>query len=119
MRHLCKLLLVAPCAPPWRAATWAKEDAPSPIGKKVDEFSLQDFRGKAHSLADLKDAKLVVVAFLGVECPLSKLYGPRLAELAASTSPRAWPLSASIRIARIRSPRWRNSPRCTTSSFRS
>ncbi len=33
-------------------------------------------------LADLKDSKLVVVAFLGVECPLSKLYGPRLAELA-------------------------------------
>src|SRR5262249_37084758 len=42
---------------------------------------LQDFRGKAHSLADAKDAKLVVVAFLGVECPLSKLYAPRLTEL--------------------------------------
>ncbi len=25
---------------------------------------------------------MLVVAFLGVECPLSKLYGPRLAELA-------------------------------------
>ena len=59
-----------------------KEDAPSSIGKKVDEFSMQDFRGKPHSLADLKSSKLVVVAFLGVECPLSKLYGPRLAELA-------------------------------------
>src|SRR5205823_1392333 len=30
-----------------------------------------------------KDAKLVVLAFLGVECPLSRLYAPRLAELAA------------------------------------
>ena len=60
---------------------WPRTPHP-PIGKKVDDFTLQDFRGKSHSLAELKDAKLVVVAFLGVECPLSKLYAPRLAELA-------------------------------------
>ena len=60
----------------------ANETARPALGKKVDTFALQDFRGKAHSLDDLKDAKLVVVAFLGVECPLCKLYAPRLAELA-------------------------------------
>ncbi len=54
----------------------------SPIGKKVENFSALDFRGKTTSLADFADSKTVVVAFLGTECPLAKLYGPRLAELA-------------------------------------
>jgi len=59
----------------------AKENLKPTLGAKVADFSLQDFRGKSHALADAKDAKLIVVAFLGVECPLSKLYGPRLAQL--------------------------------------
>jgi peroxiredoxin len=54
----------------------------SPIGKKIDDFAAQDFRGKDVSLGDFKDSKYVVVAFLGTQCPLAKLYGPRLAELA-------------------------------------
>jgi len=54
----------------------------SPIGQKVDAFQLSDFRGKEHSLTDFADNKIVVVAFLGTECPLAKLYGPRLAALA-------------------------------------
>jgi peroxiredoxin len=54
----------------------------SPLGKKIDSFTLQDYRGKEHSLKDLKDSKLVVVAFVGTECPLAKLYGPRLGKLA-------------------------------------
>ena len=53
----------------------------SPIGKKIENFVGRDFRGKEVALADLSDSKLVVVAFLGTECPLAKLYGPRLAEL--------------------------------------
>jgi peroxiredoxin len=52
------------------------------IGKQVTDFSLQDFRGKKHSLDDYREAKLVVIAFLGTECPLAKLYGPRLQRLA-------------------------------------
>ncbi len=54
----------------------------SPIGKKVSEFALSDFRGKEHKLSDFSDHKLLVVAFLGTECPLVKLYAPRLVELA-------------------------------------
>jgi peroxiredoxin/mono/diheme cytochrome c family protein len=53
------------------------------LGHKVAPFSLQDYRGKEVTLDDVKDAKLVVVAFLGVECPLSKLYAPKLVKLAA------------------------------------
>jgi len=54
------------------------------IGKQIDGFSLHDFRGKVHALADYSDSKAVVVAFIGIECPLARLYAPRLAELAAN-----------------------------------
>jgi len=54
----------------------------SPIGQTVQDFALQDYRGQTHSLSDFDDYELVVVAFLGTECPLAKLYGPRLQELA-------------------------------------
>ena len=54
---------------------------PSRIGKEIADFSLKNQFGKEYSLADVKDADVVVVAFLGTECPLAKLYGPRLAEL--------------------------------------
>ena len=54
----------------------------SPLGKKIDDFSARDFRGKTTSLSDSAGSRLVVVAFLGTECPLAKLYAPRLADLA-------------------------------------
>jgi peroxiredoxin len=60
----------------------AADTSGTPIGKKVESFSLPDFHGKAHSLDDYKD-QLVVVAFIGVECPLAKSYAPRLRDLAA------------------------------------
>lgn len=51
------------------------------IGRQIDDFSLRDYRGKIHSLGEFTDNKLVVVAFLGTDCPLVKLYAPRLEEL--------------------------------------
>ena len=56
--------------------------AGTPLGKQVDNFSLPDFHGKAYSLDDYKD-KVVVLAFIGTECPLAKSYAPRLRDLAA------------------------------------
>jgi len=53
----------------------------SPIGLKVNDFTLSDFRGKEYKLSELAADKLTVVAFLGTECPLAKLYAPRLVEL--------------------------------------
>ncbi len=53
----------------------------SRVGHKIDDFSLRDYRGKTHSLGEFAESKLVVVAFLGTDCPLAKLYGRRLAEL--------------------------------------
>ena len=49
--------------------------------KSVTNFTLLDFRGKKHSLSDFKSSKVVVIAVLGTECPLAKLYAPRLAAL--------------------------------------
>jgi peroxiredoxin len=53
----------------------------TPIGKQIAAFELDDYLGAKHSLADWKDKKALVVVFLGTECPLAKMYGPRLAEL--------------------------------------
>jgi peroxiredoxin len=58
------------------------------LGKKIENFVLADYRGKQHALADYADRKAVVIAMVGTECPLAKLYGPRLAELAAEYEPR-------------------------------
>jgi len=52
------------------------------IGTKAAEFRLKGADGQEIALADLKDKKLVVVLFLGTECPLARLYAPRLSELA-------------------------------------
>ncbi|QDU86919.1 thiol-disulfide oxidoreductase [Pirellulimonas nuda] len=46
------------------------------------DFALPNVYGKQVRLADFDDNGLVVVAFLGVECPLAKLYGQRLAQMA-------------------------------------
>jgi peroxiredoxin len=48
----------------------------------VADFTLQDHRGKAYSLSEFKDKPIVVLAFLGVECPLAKQYGAKLGKLA-------------------------------------
>jgi peroxiredoxin/mono/diheme cytochrome c family protein len=54
----------------------------SSAGRPIERFSARDFRGKETSLADFAGRKLVVVAFLGADCPLAKLYAPRLNALA-------------------------------------
>jgi len=53
----------------------------SMVGRTVDNFRLRGHRGAHWSLAEAQEAKLLVVAFLGTECPLAKLYGPRLQQL--------------------------------------
>ena len=47
------------------------------------EFRLQDHRGAWHSLDEVRSSRLVVIAFVGAECPLAQAYAPRLAELAS------------------------------------
>jgi thiol-disulfide isomerase/thioredoxin len=66
----------------------ARADEESPIGRKIGNFRLNDFRGATIELKDWSDRELVVVAFLGTECPVARLYGPRLAELAGQYGPK-------------------------------
>ena len=60
----------------------------STVGRRVGGLQLQDYRGKTYSLTDWDDRQLVVVAFLGTECPLAKLYAGRLQALADEYGPR-------------------------------
>ncbi len=45
-------------------------------------FRLQDHRGTWHTLDEARDRKIVVLVFLGTECPLAEAYAPRLAKIA-------------------------------------
>src|SRR5947209_14298819 len=54
----------------------------------VADFTLSDYHGKPYSLADFKDRQLLVVTCVGTACPLAKLYGPRLEELAKEFAPK-------------------------------
>jgi peroxiredoxin len=54
----------------------------------IQDFSAQDYRGKNYRLSDFADRPILVVAFLGIECPLAKLYAPRLDALARTYADR-------------------------------
>ena len=62
-------------------ASGAKIDPASVLGKPVKDFRLRDYRGKIHALKDYQKSKIVVIAVMGNECPLAKLYAPRLERL--------------------------------------
>ena len=55
-------LIGAACIAGWSSAIAAETG----IGRQIGEFSLRDFRGKVHALADYADSKVVVVAFTNV-----------------------------------------------------
>lgn len=57
-------------------------DATSVIGRQISPFELNDIQGQPHKLDDWKASPVVVMVFLGTECPLAKQYAPRLQELA-------------------------------------
>jgi peroxiredoxin len=67
-----------------RGDAWGKGGsggAKNSVSKKIESFSLDDFRGKSWRLEDWADRQIVAVVFLGTECPLARLYAPRLIEL--------------------------------------
>jgi peroxiredoxin len=66
----------------WMCMACCAPAAGAPRTTKVDDFRLKDYRGREHALSDYRESKLLVIAFLGAECPLAKLYGGRLATLA-------------------------------------
>lgn len=51
------------------------------VPDKVDNFTLKDYNGKSHSLADYKKSKAIVLIFVSTECPISNAYNSRMAEI--------------------------------------
>src|SRR5690606_17221439 len=62
------------------SSAYGTEPVAAPAAR-VQDFTLRDYRGKEHALSDFADAKVVVLAVLGTECPLAKLYASRLQEI--------------------------------------
>src|SRR5438046_2762522 len=54
----------------------------------VKDLSLRDTKGKLRSAAEWKDAKAVVLLFLGTECPVSNGYAPEYARLEKNFAPK-------------------------------
>jgi len=84
MKSLCSCAVVAGLL----ASAIAANGAETRVGTKIGDFALHDYLGAKHSLGDWQDKKAVVIAFLGVECPLAKQYAARIAELAAKYEPQ-------------------------------
>jgi peroxiredoxin len=82
------LALAAGAGLAFRGATVPVVPESSPVGRAVADFALRDPRGKVHTLHDLADRPIVVLVFTGCRCPLARLYGPRLAELAREFEPQ-------------------------------
>ena len=58
------------------------------LGRVVSDAALTDYRGASVSLTELKDKPVIVLAFLGTECPLAKLAVTKLNTLAKEFEPR-------------------------------
>lgn len=50
-------------------------------GKKVNDFTLEDYNGTKHSLSEYKSSKAIVLMFIATQCPVSNAYNTRMAEL--------------------------------------
>ncbi len=48
----------------------------------VEDLRLPDVYGQERQVSELLGPKCTVVAFVGTECPMARLYGPRLRDLA-------------------------------------
>jgi len=49
--------------------------------RKVGNFTLEDYNGVKHSLADFKASKAIVLMFIATQCPVSNAYNARMVEL--------------------------------------
>ena len=78
MRTVSTMLSIIICFAITAVAADSAELNKAAIGKKVTNFKLKDYRGKQHSLIASGGEKGTIIYFMGTDCPLAKLYGPRL-----------------------------------------
>ena len=70
----------------WRACHWRKKLTRLEKRSQISRFAIS--RGAERSLSDFDDKKVVAVIFVGTDCPLAKLYAPRLEELSKEFGPQ-------------------------------
>lgn len=69
------------------AGSHGRADDPD-VAARLESLELRDCYGQPQSLKQLRDGRLLVVAFVGTECPLARLYGPKLQNLSAQFADR-------------------------------
>jgi peroxiredoxin len=57
------------------------------VGRQIETFTLPDHQGQMQSLEQWKEKECVVVAFLGVECPIAKAYAAKLPRILEAFDP--------------------------------
>ena len=75
--------------PPVILACLAGMPSAAQMSRQVPTFRLPGVNGGVARLAHEPTAALTVVCFLGTECPLAKLYGPRLEKLSKQYASRS------------------------------
>ncbi len=78
LKYACGLGLICSCS----ILCGSQPDTDIGTSNRVNELQLPDSYGKMQSVGQLRGTEITVFAFIGTECPLAKLYGPRLQTLA-------------------------------------
>ncbi|MBX7167796.1 MAG: redoxin domain-containing protein [Pirellulales bacterium] len=86
-RCFAPLLLALASAAHSSCLVCADDQAAPVVGRHVDDFELADYRGKEYRLTDYAFSPVVVIGFLGTECPLARIYARRLNELVTEFAP--------------------------------
>jgi peroxiredoxin len=56
----------------------------------IENFTLQDYNGKNHSLSDYKDSVAMVILFIATECPVSNAYNERMENIYKEYAPKGF-----------------------------
>lgn len=88
MRSCCRLV-VCMALLVLSGSVFAAEGTPAErLGRVIADAALTDHRGSSVSLTEFKEQPVIVLAFLGTECPLAKLAVTKLNGLAKEFEPR-------------------------------
>jgi len=79
---LCAVLASLPLAIAAAIEPGARRPFPQAIDPRALDCPLADSSGQMRPLAEIADRPLLVVAFIGIDCPMARWYAPRLDELA-------------------------------------
>ncbi len=81
-------IVIGLCLGSWLTPLRAGDPPRPAVGTTIAPFSLRDVQGKTHALEQWKDAKAIVLLFLGVDCPINNAYGPTIQQLHTRYAPR-------------------------------